>query len=570
MLGELAIKNFAIIDDIRISFSEGLSVLTGETGAGKSIIIEAVNLLLGGRASTDLVRTGEKQAELEAFFPIDPDSNAAHIMKENDMDPEEGLMIRRIISVNGRHRIYINSRQSTIQFLKTVTRNLASISSQHAHQGLLDEESHLDILDRFAGIWPLRETVETLYRTVLPLIKKVEALQTGQKRSEEESTFLRFQLDEIEAAAIQPNEDEQLENERNRLKSGSEIYETVQRAIQEIYLGEGSVLERLSVIQSDLHRQNTMDARLSPMVESLSRSILELEDFTHELRKYGDGLDLSPEALDATEVRLDMIQKLKRKYGGNGATLEGLFQRYEEIKSAILGTTNVAEQIEELKKKIETLSLELGKKAMALSNARKKAAGKLAKLAEIELKALEMENTRFEIAVNQSPSKVASPLTVDGMMISATGIDHVSFLMAPNPGEAPRPLHRIASGGELSRVVLALKAILTETEPVGTLVFDEVDSGIGGLTADKVGIKLKKLSEKYQLLCITHLAQIARFGMHHYKIKKQVINQRTATVITPLTTKEDRIQEIARMMGGSHLSEATLNHAKEMLDPSLT
>lgn len=567
MLGELAIKNFAIIDDIHITFADGLSVLTGETGAGKSIIIEAVNLLLGGRAASDLVRTGEEQAELEAFFPIDSNSNAARIMKESDMDPQEGLMIRRIISATGRHRIYVNSRQSTIQFLKTVTRNLASISSQHAHQGLLDEEKHLDILDRFAALLPLREEIEALYKTLTPLIHKVAQLQSGKKKSDEENALLRFQLEEIETARIQPDEDRFLEKERARLKSASEIFDIVQGAVQEIYLQEGSVLERLGAIQSNLDRHATKDVALSPMVAALSRSVLDLEDLTHDLRRYGDGVDLRPEALEETEARLDMIQKLKRKYGGSGATLEALFQRHNDIKAAISGTESMGEEIEQMTKQIDQLSAEMGKKAKTLSDARKKAALILSKMAEEELKSLDMGNTRFQIAVTQTPSKdqTPPPLTKDGWMITSSGMDRVSFLMAPNPGEEPRPLHRIASGGELSRVVLALKAILTETEPVGTLVFDEVDSGIGGLTADKVGIKLKALSEKYQLLCITHLPQIARFGNHHYKIEKEVVNQRTATVITPLKTKDERIQEIARMMGGDHLSRATLKHAEELL-----
>ncbi|SLM27506.1 RecN [Desulfamplus magnetovallimortis] len=581
MLGELAIKNFAIIDDLRISFSNGLSVLTGETGAGKSIIIEAVNLLLGGRASTDLVRTGEKQAELEAFFPIEPDSSAAKIMRAYDLDPFEGLMIRRIIAVNGRHRIFVNSRQSTIQFLKQVTRNLASISSQHAHQGLLNEENHLDILDTFAGTHTLRNTVQELYGELLPLLKNIYELKAGIEKAIEDNEFIRYQIDEIESAQLKPDEDEALETERNRLKNGTEIYESLNSAMDEIYSKDGSVLERLGKIRADFEKHGVVDKALSRMAETLSRSMLELEDFNHELRRHCDTVDLNPDILEETEVRLDFIQKLKRKYGGHSATLDAVFKKYKELKSTLSGTENMAGQIEQMEEKAEVLSAEIGRKAIELSGQRQKAALELATLAEGELKSLEMENTRFRISVTQvkketkpeDPQKelffdpLASPLlTVNGMKIFQNGIDRVSFLMAPNLGEQPRPLSRIASGGELSRVVLALKAILTETEPVGTLVFDEVDSGIGGRTADKVGMKLKLLSEKYQLLCITHLTQIARYGTHHYRIEKKVINNRTSTVITPLKETGDRIREIARMMGGSNISQATLDHAAEMLE----
>lgn len=583
MLGELAIKNFAIIDDIRISFSRGLSILTGETGAGKSIIIEAVNLLLGGRASADLVRTGEKNAELEAFFTIAPNSNAARIMEEHDLDPSEGLMIRRIIAVNGRHRIYVNSRQSTIQFLKEVTKNLASISSQHAHQGLLNEVNHLNILDSFAGTWPLRNTIQALHNELFPLIKELLRFKTGLEKKLEDNELLKFQIDEIEQAAVKPGEDEFLEAERNRLKQGSEIYKSIHAGINEIYAKDGSVLERLGRIKGKFEKHGLVDPALARMAEALSRSMLDLEDLIHELRQVCNTIDLNPDNLEDTEVRLDLIQKLKRKYGGPGSTLEELFKCHDELQATISETENIAKKMEQMEKRARELSRQLGEKSLKLSKTRKKAAVKLAQLAEEELKALEMGNTRFKIALTQTRMENSSHdpqhelfpdpsmsnlLTVNAMKISDTGIDRASFLMAPNPGEQPRPLSRIASGGELSRVVLALKAILSETESVETLVFDEVDSGIGGRTADKVGIKLKILSEKYQLLCITHLTQIAKYGTNHYKIEKKLINHRTSTILTRLEKKQERVQEIARMMGDSHISRTTLDHAAEMLEES--
>lgn len=628
MLRELAIKNFAIIDDIRISFSSGLCVLTGETGAGKSIIIEAVNLLLGGRASADLVRTGEENAELEACFEITPDSPSALIMKSLDLNPEEGLIIRRIISAGGRHRIFINATQATIQLLKQVTDNLASISSQHAHQGLLKEDNHLDILDRFAGTWEIRNQVSQMYNELLPLIKKIVTFKKNISKVSEENELLKFQIEDIEKAKILPDEDTELESARTRLKKSREIYETMHAAMDDIYTREGSVLERLGGIRAAFEKHGEVDNNLVPVAENFSRIMFELEDINNDLREMADRIDLRPEILEETETRLDYIQKLKRKY--NVAALSDLFDYYESLKKKISGTEDMVGKIQSMEKRAGKLSRKLGTKALSLSSKRKIAAKKLSTLAEEELKELDMGNTLFKIELSQTSIPVRVPagnesddgtrekasekdlthqsvqaqkfqseknikpsgkkdqknktdigiqtdsdgetsdfssnlLTINSLKIFASGIDKVSFLMAPNPGEAPRPLVRIASGGELSRVVLALKAILSETESLDTLVFDEVDAGIGGRTADKVGKKISRLAETYQVICITHLAQIAKYATSHFKIQKKVKNKRTATSITPLKSREEKVEEIARMMGGAEITEATLAHAAEMV-----
>jgi len=567
MLSELAIKNFAIINDIRISFSNGLSVLTGETGAGKSIIIEAVNLLLGSRASSDLVRTGEDHAELEAVFDIDPASAAGSIMKEQDMDPGEGLMIRRIISTNGRHKVFINSRQSTMQLLKQVTHNLAGISSQHAHQGLLNQDTHLYILDRFAKTYQLRRQVTAGYNELVPMIKELKDLKTGIEKTAEENEFLQFQILEIEEAALLPEEDKILEQKRFSLKNGSEILDSTNRAVHWLYSKENSVIETLGTIKADFEKKGVIDPELLYKAEKVGQAIFDLEDLTDDLRSHAKTIELDPEVLDRTEARLDVIQKLKRKYGG---TLETLFATYDDLKQQLASTETMAGRIKELDKKSIHLSKNLAEKALLLSDKRKKAAKTLAKLAENELKELEMVGTRFTVLLKQpqaTPEK-NNLLCVNGRTISSTGIDTASFLMAPNPGEEPRPLNRIASGGELSRVVLALKAILSETESLGTLVFDEVDAGIGGKTSEKVGQKLKNLSARYQVICITHLAQIAKYGTSHFNIKKSVTDNRTSTSITALETQKERINEIARMIGGEEITQATLVHAKEMLTTS--
>ncbi len=585
MLVDLAIKNFAIIDDIRISFSKGLTILTGETGAGKSIIIEAVNLLLGGRASGDLVRTGKETAELEAFFEIDSGSNAAKIMEEHDLDPSEGLIIRRVISSRGRHRLFINSKQSTMHMLKLVTENLAGISSQHAHHGFLNRDKHIDILDQFAKTLPLRKEVSILYNKFSFLKKEIASLREELSNTSQDNEFLRFQINEIEDAALLPNEDEELETKRKRLKNSSSIIEIVNRSADIIYSADNSIIEKLGNIKNSLEKLGEIDPVMGDKSGKLYTIILELEDFTEEIKTYASTIELDAEALDAVETRLDFIQKLKRKYGGS---LESLFMQYEDLKKKVSGTENIKEKINDLTKEMQCVFDELNKKSLLLSEKRKIAGKKLGSLIETELKDLEMNDAVFIISVETinkceldskaSSGRYASDNDTDefdngsgnscDIQYSATGIDKVCFLIASNPGEDPKPLNRVASGGELSRIVLALKAVLSETESLDTLIFDEVDAGIGGKTSEKVGIKLKKLAEDYQVICITHLAQIAKYGDSHFKIQKSVVNGRTATSIVPLTEKKDRINEIARMIGGEEITPAALSHAEEMLDYS--
>ncbi|MFO7885209.1 MAG: DNA repair protein RecN [Desulfobacteraceae bacterium] len=564
MLKELFIKNFAIIDDIRISFSNGLSVLTGETGAGKSIIIEAVNLLLGGRAAAGLVRTGEDSAELEALFDIPQDSEAAALMKEQEMDPNEGLMIRRIISSEGRHRVFINARLSTMQLLKQITKNLAGVSSQHAHQGLLKEDTHLYILDRFAKTLELRDQVSKLFHQLVPLEKEISALKKGIEKTKEENEFLHFQIQEIETAAISPEEDKTLELEKKRLKNGAEIFDVLNRSELEIYSGENSLVERLGAIKADFEKYGEIDPVLAEKGEKLSHSLFELEDLSQELRDHAAGIELDPQALEDTEARLDLIQKLKRKYG---PTLEDLFENYKNLKDRLAATEHIEDTISGLELKRDALLKELVEKSTVLSDKRKKSGTVLGRLAEKELADLEMDQTRFEVSIHSDqadPEKneITAP---NGDKITENGMDRVAFLMAPNPGEALKPLNRIASGGELSRVVLALKAVLYDTESLGTLIFDEVDAGIGGRTSEKVGKKLETLADQYQVICITHLAQIAKYGSRHFKISKAVVNDRTVTSILPLDLQEDRVKEIARMIGGEEITPATLAHAREMI-----
>jgi DNA repair protein RecN (Recombination protein N) len=563
MLKELSIRNFAIIDDLQINFSDGLTILSGETGAGKSIILNAVNLLLGSRASAELVRTGADSAELEALFQISATSSVARVMSANGYDPAQGLLIRRLILRSDGNRVYINGRLATIGLLTTITESLASISGQHAHQGLLREDQHLLILDQFGGLMAQRRQTHEIYHQILPLLDDLSRLESIRQRQNEHRELLAFQKNEISAAGLTPGEDEQLEPERLRLKNAEALYQTVYSSIEELYGTTGSVIERLLEVKKNLATAGQIDSQLKTIAESLASASYQIEDLTGELRAHLNLIQIDDQRLETVGERLDTLNKLKRKYGGS---LQAVFSRLETIEDELSKVENIGRQIREVKEKLSELHDRLVRRVMGLSQKRAKAAKKLALEVVAELESLNMAQTEFQAVIQPlaADEKTNSYLRADEHTITASGIDRVMFMIAPNPGEELKALAGIASGGELSRVVLALKAILAATDAVETIVFDEVDAGIGGGTAEVVGRKLSELAGRHQVICITHLPQIAKFGEHHLSISKHVADGRTLTTIQPLN-KEDRYKEIARMLGGEEITQTTLDHARELL-----
>jgi DNA repair protein RecN (Recombination protein N) len=563
MLKELSIRNFAIIDDLQISFADGLTILSGETGAGKSIILNAVNLLLGSRASTELVRTGAETAELEALFQFSPQSRIAEVMSECGYDPAEGLLIRRIIARSDTNRVYINGRLATIQLLNTVTENLASISGQHAHQGLLKEDQHLLILDQFGGLIEMRQEVFDAYHQLLPLIDELKRLERVQSRQSEHLELLQFQRAEIFNANIAVGEDQELDQERLRLKNAELLYQTVHGGIEELYSAPGSVIERISEVKKSLDKAAQIDPALDTEAGNLAEITYRTEDIIEELRSYRDRIQIDEQRLEAVEERLDELNKLKRKYGGS---LESVKSELAGIDQELSRVENISDKIDGVKNAIAEMRDRCQKAATKLSQRRQKAAADLAPKIIQALASVKMDQTSFQVELDAIAwnSKADPHLQVSNRMLTESGFDRATFMIAPNIGEELKPLAAIASGGELSRVVLALKAILAETDSVETVIFDEVDAGIGGGTAEVVGRKLTELARHHQVICITHLPQIARFGDHHYRISKHVAANRTLTEIQPLNEAE-RQQEIARMLGGEDITEATLKHARELL-----
>ncbi len=567
MLQELTIRNFAIIDDLNISFPGNLTVLSGETGAGKSIILNAVNLLLGSRAKASLIRTGAENAELEALFRIAPESDVAGIMEQHGYDASEGLLIRRLISRSDNNRIYINGRLSTMQILNSITENLASISGQHAHQGLLKEDQHLLILDQFGGLISLREEVFQCFHQILPIIEKLHNLISTKEKQAQRIELLEFQEKEITEVSIVLGEDAVLEKELTILKNGEALFQAVNGSIEELYSAQGSIVERLGEVKKNLEKAGRIDPLLTLKAEGVAGVTFNLEDIVENLRTYLKTIQIDEKRLEAVEDRIDTLQRLKRKYGN---TLETVLKHLDSTLQELSGIENISGRIADTEKELSMLHKKIVQLAETLSNKRKEKAEILAKKVVTELDSLEMSKTRFQISLKNIPAdeKSYSHLVTNGNLLTETGLDRATFLIAPNIGEALKPLASIASGGELSRVVLAMKAILAETDSVETVVFDEVDAGIGGGVAEVVGKKLSSLANHHQVICITHLPQIAKFANQHFCISKSVSDGRTSTSINPLNEK-DRLKEIARMLGGVEITQATLDHAREMLETAI-
>lgn len=564
MLRELAIRNFAIIDDLRVGFAPGFTVITGETGVGKSILVNALNLVLGGRASAEMIRTGAEAAEVEAFFEVPPDSPAVQALSQAGYEAGEGVLVRRVVSRTEGNRVYVNGRLATLQVLAAAVEPLASISGQHAHQALLKEERHLLFLDQFGGLLAERAAVAARVRELAPLLERLRGLRERSARRAEREELLSFQVREIDEAAPRPGEDEALEAERLRLKNAGALVAAVEAALEALHGGEGSATERVGAVRRSLERMGRIDPALAAEAEAAADLLYRLEERCERLRHYLKTIEFEPGRLEEIEARLDRLNRLKRKYGGSVAAV--LAER-ARAASELAAVERLEEEIRATEETIRGLTEQLRQEALALSARRREAARRLEEEVARELASLKMKGTRFGVewlsAAGEAPGDGLAP-GVEDRPVSESGIDRIRFTLAPNVGEALKPLAAIASGGELSRVVLALKSILARHEALATIVFDEVDAGIGGAVAEGVGRKLARLARHHQVICITHLPQIARFGTHHLRITKEVREGRTRSRLVPLEA-EERTREIARMLGGEKITKLTLEHARELL-----
>jgi len=557
VLTELRIRNFAIIEDIGLEFSDGFTVLTGETGAGKSILVDAVDLLVGGRASADAIRTGAEEAEISGVFDVGGNVQVLRLLDQHDLlgAGEPGLILRRILSRAGRHRLHVNGRPAPLGLLQTLQGFLVDIHGQHDQQSLFKPAVQLALLDAFGELTELTAQYTLAFEHMRNLDAQLEEhRRIGADRQAREE-LLRYQVTEINAAQLRLGEDRELERERLLLSEGRRLAELVQKIYAPLYEEEASILGDLRALGIPFKEVAGIDAELSADRERFEAALTELLDLAHRLRDYRDRLELDPERLDKVEERLDLLHRLMKKYGGS---LEEVTQRGMEGEQQLREVENLEKELARLTGEVDSARQAACQQAKALSQKRQKAAGDLEKQLEKELKALQMDRARVNIIVKPKTEDQAASL-------SATGIDDVQFLFSANAGEPPQSLTRIASGGELSRVMLALKTVLARMDQVPVLVFDEVDAGIGGAVAEVVGKQLKQLSRHgHQVFCITHLAPIAAQAQSHFAVTKGTKGGRTVTTVTRLNAAA-RVEEVARMLGGETITTKIRETAQEML-----
>jgi DNA repair protein RecN (Recombination protein N) len=571
MIVELRIENFAIIDQLELQFKPGLITFTGETGAGKSIIIDAVETVLGGRADASMIRSGAERASIEATFRIHPQARPAVLEilnREELLDDPDYLTLGREIRSNGRNVGRINGRTVQVALLREIGEQIVDVHGQSEHLSLLRVREHLGLLDRYAGAGDLLNSYTETYSQLAATRRELSELRQAESEAERRSDLLNYQINEIESARLQPGEEEELRAERTRLANAESLASLAQQAL--VSLDEGtpespSATDLFGQVVTALSGLARVDPSQEEMSEQSQLLFDHLADLARDLRAYLEGIEFNPKRLDQVEERLNLIHGLKRKYGESIADIrsyaEGARKQLETIATA-------GERIAELQAQEESLLQELGRRGLALSQKRRDAAQRLKEEMERELADLRMSGAQFGVDFQERLDPGGVPVGEDRRLaFHPTGLERVEFLIAPNPGEGLKPLVKIASGGETSRLMLALKNVLARADNVPTLIFDEIDQGIGGRVGSIVGSKLWRLARFHQVICITHLPQLAAFGEQHLHVEKQTQAKRTLTAVEDLTG-EARLKELAEMMG--ELSEGTLQSAREMLQNANT
>lgn len=553
MLNEISIRNFAIIEALSVSFEKGLTVLTGETGAGKSIIIDAIHLLVGGRGSAEFVRHGEDKAEIEGLFQLDDPKHPCYKKTaEFGIDIEDGMIVlRRDISKSGKSVCRVNGKLVTISTLREIGSTLVDIHGQHEHQELMDETQHLSLLDQFGGnkIAGALAEYQDIYRSYESTLKKLKNLSENEQQMAHRLDLIQFQLDEIQSAQLKANEDEELHEERRKLSNFERIFESLQSGYNGLQ-GEQKGLDWIGMVMGHLQDAAEIDPAYKEIAENVSNSFYLLEDAARSLRNEMDFMEYDPQRLIEIEDRLTEINGLKRKYG---KTVEEVMEYAAKIEEEIETLQNKETHIDKLQKEVAALKKDLLVEAEELSQLRRKAALKLTKLIHKELKELYMEKTVFEVRFDSEPESFLK-----------NGIDRAEFYISTNPGEPLKPLSKIASGGELSRIMLALKSIFSKHQGVTSIIFDEVDTGVSGRVAQAIAEKIHHVSVNSQVLCISHLPQVAAMADTHLFIAKKTKDGRTKTTVKPLT-EDEKIKEIGRMISGVEITDLTKEHARELL-----
>ncbi len=559
MLAELSIKNFAIIESLSISFEKGLTVLTGETGAGKSIIIDAIHLLAGGRGSAEFIRYGEKRAELEGLFLIDELDHPVYTKcEELGIDVNDGMIIlRRDLTTSGKSICRINGKLVTIAILREVGQYLVDIHGQHDNQELMNDENHLKLLDQYGGqkITKALEGYLEIYKQYDTLRKKITQLSENEQEMAHRLDLLQFQLDEITNANLQPKEDELLQEEKIQISNFEKIYESLNNSYNSLH-GEHRGLDWVGHAMSNLEEIASINTNLKELSEVISNAYYQLEDLSYQVRNELESLEFDPERLNYVESRLNEINHLKRKYGQSVEEILIYSAKIEEELDTIKNRDN---HLNKLQKELDSVLKDLIIEANNLTIIRKKLANVLTEEIHKELKELYMDKTTFEVKF------YTKHLSDTEQKFTSTGIDIVEFYLSTNPGEPLKPLNKTASGGELSRIMLAMKSIFSQHQGITSIIFDEVDTGVSGRVAQAIAEKIYRVSNGSQVLCITHLPQVAAMADTHLYIAKEIKDGRTKTSVKPLAETE-KIKEIGRMIAGAQVTELSKEHAKELLE----
>jgi DNA repair protein RecN (Recombination protein N) len=561
MLRELRIKNFAVIDELVLELEPGLNVLTGETGAGKSIILNALGLISGGRVTSEVIRHNEDEATVEALFEDVPEA-VRQKLHEAGCGIDDELIIKRVVSRAGKNRIYLGGSLCPLSVLSEIGPSMVHIYGQHEHHALLKPETHVGLLDAFGGITVEAEAMSRKFHLLVSaaqrLLKAREIMEKGKKEKE----LLVAQAEEIANARLRPEEEEELQAKKNILIHAEKLYQGCLEGEELLYEGENALVSRLGRYTGRLRELADIDDGLRPTVELVESALAQLEEANAGLRRYADRVHFEPGALEQLEDRLAEIHRLKRKYNGS---IEEILKMQAEAETELQALDRGEDEIPGLERSFEAARHAAWEAAGELSVRRQRVAKRFKKEMEKEAKQLGMPDTIFEARSLDLPDQEDSPpFVVGGQKLTELGIDQVEFYFSPNRGEPPKPLARIASGGELSRLMLAIKSLALAAGDVPTLLFDEVDAGIGGGVAEIVGKKLKQVAASHQVLCVTHLPQIAALADSHHIVRKEVVKDRTLTTVSKLKGNE-RIEEVARMLGGIKITERTRRHAEEMV-----
>jgi DNA repair protein RecN (Recombination protein N) len=554
MLTELRITNFAVVEQLGLTLDGGFTVLTGETGAGKSLLIDAIALLVGGRASSDHIRFGEDEAALEAAFHIPSDHPLLKRLRDRGLleSQDSHLIIRRVIARSGRNRVYINGVMSPVHMLEEFGGTLVDVHGQHDQQSLLSSSTQLDVLDAFGRLQELREEYQAAYRDWVRYRQEREEIAARIQQTAQREDYLKFQRQELDDAAVRIGEEEALQVERRRLGSAHRLSELASEAYERLQADSDGILPNLALMERALGELARIDPETEGTEQLATEARVLLKEIADSLRRYTDRLDADPSRLAAIEDRLALIQRLKRKYGG---TVETLVETHGRVREELDRLQGSDAELELYDRRIRAHQATVARAARQLSARRTEVAKRMTKMVRQELNALKMEKTQFLIRIVTCAEETG---------YGEDGADRVEFLLSANVGDPPKPIARIASGGELSRVMLALKSVLAEADQVPVLIFDEIDAGVGGAVAAAIGKRLRALGQFHQVLCVTHLPQVASQAQHHWCVEKSQVKDRVVTTVR-LVSGMGREQEIARMLGGETVTKKLRETAAELI-----